>query len=280
LEVREQQVRLLPIEKLVEHADQLQLGKGRACFVDSEGGIRGGPGDEQCISRDMPGRMAFLDTQGLHLEGGRGYPVRKADSTAEGRKLAPVVHAFTAAQVTWGLEAWRGEKDLSLAWQAMRVGEALQLHVEVDDDMLLPLDSGKAVNTDHLELDFWPSQEAAYKKQGMLLKLGVLLAGEGRAQVRAWKRRAGGQDQDVDEEYPASGTWARTERGYVVDVSLPVEPLREQLGPQPPFVLGMMASDADEKGRQETLLGTRGSLRFWDEYPPTIEEYLRGPGGN
>ena len=36
----------------------------------------------------------------------------------------------------------------------------------------------------------------------------------------------------------------------------------------------LVASDADEKGRQETLLGTRGSLRFWDEYPPTIEDYL------
>jgi hypothetical protein len=36
-----------------------------------------------------------------------------------------------------------------------------------------------------------------------------------------------------------------------------------------------VASDADEKGRQKTLMGTEGTLYLWDEYPPTIEEYLR-----
>jgi hypothetical protein len=41
-----------------------------------------------------------------------------------------------------------------------------------------------------------------------------------------------------------------------------------------------VASDADEKKRQETLLGNKGSLDFWDEYPPTIEEYNRVRAGN
>jgi hypothetical protein len=278
LEVKGQQVSRLPIDKLVENADEFSLDASRYCFVWSGGGIRGGPGDEQCISRAQPRRMAFVETKGLHLESGEGYPVRKADSLAAGRELAPTVHAFTALHVSWGDHAWRGEKDLSLVWQAMRVGDALQLHVEVDDDVLVPLDKGAAVHTDHLEFEFWGPQGFPHEKKGVRLKLGALLAGEGKVQVRVWKRGKDAQDRDVDEAYAATGTWARTQRGYTVDLSLPVEALRKELATQRPWDFTLQASDADEKGRQKALMGTRGSLRFWDEYPPTIEEYVRATG--
>ncbi len=46
------------------------------------------------------------------------------------------------------------------------------------------------------------------------------------------------------------------------------------------YIFSIVASDADEKKRQETLLGNKGSLDFWDEYPPTIEEYNRVRAGN
>jgi hypothetical protein len=275
LEVKAQQVRLLPIDTLVQGADEFSLSTSRFCFVNSIGGIRGQPGDEQCISREQPGRMAFVETQGLHLESGEGYPVRRVGSLAAGRELAPAVHAFTALHVSWGDHAWRGEKDLSLVWQAMRAGDALQLHVEVDDDVLVPLDKGAAVHTDHLELEFWGPQGFPHEKKGVRLKLGALLAGEGKVRVRVWKRGKDSQERDVDEAYAATGTWAQTQRGYTVDLALPLEALRKELATQRPWDFTLRASDADDKGRQKTLLGTRGSLRFWDEYPPTIEEYLR-----
>jgi hypothetical protein len=274
LEVKGQNPRLLPIGKLVEEADRFTPFPARYCFVRSNGGIRGGPGDEQCISRAQPSRMAFVETKGLHLESGHHYPVRKVDSVAAGREIAPTVHAYTAAQVRWGLDAWKGEKDLSLAWQAMRVGDDLQLHVEVDDDVLVPAGKGPAVHTDHLELDFWDPRSELLEKRDRHLKLGVLLADEGKVQARLWKRGEKGKDQDADEEYAASGTWARTERGYSVDISVPLEPLRKALGARRSFLFDLTASDADDKGRQKTLLGDRGSLRFWDEDPPTIEDYL------
>lgn len=275
LEVKAQQVRLLPIDKLVEGADEFSLSTSRLCFVNSTGGLRGTSGDEQCISRAQPGRMAFVETQGLHLESTRLYPVRKADSLAAGREFAPTVHAFTALHVRWGDHAWRGEKDLSLAWQAMRLGDVLQLHVEVDDDVLVPLGKGAAVHTDHLELGFRGLQGSQPRLTVSHLKLVVLLAGEGRARFRLWKREAHGKGQELDEEYAATGTWVRTERGYAVDVSLPIGPLRKELASSLRiWGLSLVASDADEKGRQKTLMGTEGTLVFWNEYPPTIEEYL------
>jgi hypothetical protein len=281
LEVKAEQVRRLPIDKLIEGVDQFSLDKSRLCFVWSYGGIRGQPGDEQCVSRAQPGRMAFVETQGLHLESGEGYPVRKAGSVAAGRELAPTVHAFTAAHVRWGRDAWRGEKDLSLTWQALRAGDALELRVEVDDDVLVPFDKDAAVHTDHLELDFRALEDSRPVSRKVHLKLGVLLAAEGKARFRLWKREAAGKVEDLDEEYAATGTWTRTERGYTVNVSLPIGPLSKELGgSRPAWKFSLMASDADEKGRQKTLLGTEGTLRLWDEYPPTIEEYLRTVGHN
>ncbi len=276
VEVKGQQVMPLPISGLVESADRFSLDRSRYCFVLSYGGVKGQPGDEQCISRAQPGRMAFVETKGLHLESGEGYPVRKASSVAAGRELAPTVHAYTAAHVSWGLGSWQGEKDLSLAWQAVRVGELLELHVEVSDDVLVPFEKDPAVHTDHLELDVWGLEESRPLSKKVRLKLGVLLASDGKARLRLWKREANGKVENLDEEYAAKGTWARTARGYTVEMSLPVGPLREALAlSRPSWRLLLVASDADEKGRQKTLLGTEGTLRLWDEYPPTIEEYLR-----
>ena len=110
---------------------------------------------------------------------------------------------------------------------------------------------------------------------------GVLLAADGQVQLRLWKRGAIGQQvREVDEEYAAAGTWAKTERGYRVVVSLPLAPLPEALGARKTYAFTILASDADEKKRQETLLGNKGSLDFWDEYPPAIEEYNRVRAGN
>jgi hypothetical protein len=274
-EVKGKEVRAVPIRKLVPEADEFSLSGSRFCFVWSTGGIRGQAGDEQCISREQLDRMAFVETKGVHLESGDGYPVRSAGSVEEGLALAPTVHASTAAQVSWGRDAWKDEKDLSLTWQAARAAGALHFHIEVADDVLVPLGEGPAVHSDHLELDFWQSRQDSFAKTGPHLKLGVLLAGEGKAQLRLWKRSKGGKEQDVDEAYPATGTWTRTERGYAVDFSLPVEPLRKELAASRPWGLWLMASDADAQGRQKVLMGTRGALPMWDEYPPTLEEYAR-----
>ena len=89
------------------------------------------------------------------------------------------------------------------------------------------------------------------EKRDRHLKLGVLLASDGKVQARLWKRGEKAKDQDVDEEYAASGTWTRTERGYAVDVSVPLEPLRKALGARRSFLFDLVASDADEKGRLE-----------------------------
>ena len=273
--VKGQEVRALPLEKLVPSVDQFSLGGAAYCLVSSSGGIRGQSGDEQCISRTQPGRMAFVETKGAHLESADGYPVRKAASVAEGLQLAPTVHAFTAAHVSWGRDTWRDEKDLALTWQATRVGDTVHFHVEVTDDVLAPLGKGSAIHSDHLELDFWPSSAGASQKKGPHLKLGALLAEGGQVQLRVWKRGKDGKERNVDEAYAAKGTWTRTAQGYTVDLALPVEPLRKELAASRAWGMELRASDADEGGRQKALLGTQGALPLWNEYPPAIEEYAR-----
>ncbi|HYO58797.1 hypothetical protein [Archangium sp.] len=84
----------------------------------------------------------------------------------------------------------------------------------------------------------------------------------------------------MDEDYAAAGKWSKTAHGYRVEVSLPLALLHEALGPQKTYLFEILASDADEKKRQETLLGNKGSLDFWDEYPPSVEEYNRVRAGN
>jgi hypothetical protein len=243
------------------------LNTARYCFTCTICGYRGSSGGTQCISRERPDHMAFVETAGLHVDSGQSYPVQKASSASVGAAAALTVHAYTGAHVSWGLDNWRDAKDLSLAWQAMRVGEDLRFQVEVEDELLQPASDGPAVHSDHLELDFTGPRAQ--------LKLGVLLAAEGKAQLRLWKRGEGTKAQEVDEPYAAAGTWSKTERGYRVEVSLPLAPLREALGDKKTYEFAMVASDADDKKRQETLLGNKGSLDFWDEYPPTLEEYNR-----
>ena len=241
------------------------LDVARYCFTCTLCGYRGSRGGTQCISRERPDHMAFVETAGLHVDSGESYPVHKAGSAQAGAAAALTVHAYTLGHVSWGLDHWRDAKDLSLAWQAIRVGEDLRFLAEVEDDVLQPMGEGPAVHSDHLELDFEGPRAH--------LKLGVLLAADGQVKLRLWKQGAPGQVREVDEEYAGAGTWSKTERGYRVEVSLPLAPLREALGPLKTYRFGMVASDADEKKQQETLLGNSGSLDFWDEYPPSIEEY-------
>jgi hypothetical protein len=243
------------------------LDATRYCFTCTLCGFRGSRGGTQCISRERPDHMAFVETAGLHVDSAQSYPVQRASSASAGAAAALTIHAYTVAHVSWGLDNWRDAKDLSLAWQAMRVGEDLRFQVEVEDELLQPAGDGPAVHSDHLELDF-----SGPRAQ---LKLGVLLAAEGKAQLRLWKRGEVTKAQEVDEPYAAAGTWSKTERGYRVEVSLPLAPLREALGDKKTYEFAMVASDADDKKRQETLLGNKGSLDFWDEYPPTLEEYNR-----
>lgn len=233
------------------------------------------------LSRGRPERKLFADTEGLQLEGSNPYPVREAKSIEAARALAPTVHAYTLVHVSWGRTAWREEKDLALAWQVMRVGDELRLHAEVDDDVLVPFgeDTGTGVHSDHLELTVWkqpPTRDGKGDKAGLpLRKLGVLLGAEGQARARLWTREEQGKARDVDEAYTdARGTWSRTEGGYAVELTLPLAFLGVEKAPAAvPF--SVVVSDADEHGKQETLMGHRGTLRLWTEYPPTHEEYLR-----
>ncbi|MFE8601936.1 DOMON domain-containing protein [Archangium violaceum] len=270
LRVKNDNVEHLELGTLLWEDEQqyvFSLDATRYCFTCTLCGFRGSSGGTQCISRERPDHMAFLATAGLHVDSVQSYPVQQAGSASAGAASALTVHAYTVAHVSWGLDNWRDAKDLSLAWQAMRVGEDLRFQVEVEDELLQPIGDGPAVHSDHLELDFTGPRAH--------LKLGVLLAAEGKAQLRLWNRGEGMKEREVDEPYAATGTWSKTKRGYRVEVSLPLAPLREALGDKKTYDFSMVASDADEKKRQETLLGNSGSLDFWDEYPPAIEEYNR-----
>jgi hypothetical protein len=229
----------------------------------------------EVLSRRQPERKAFADTPGLQLEGSDPYPVREAKTVEAARALAPTVHAYTQVHIPWGRNAWRDDKDLALAWQVMRVGNELRLHAEVDDDMVVPSGTGTGVHSDHLELTVWKQPPAKDTAGLPLRKLGVLLGAEGQVQVRLWTREEEGKARDVDEAYaPARGTWSRSARGYEVDLTLPLAVLGEDK-PLTSALFSVMASDADERRKQETLMGHQGTLRFWTEYPPTHEEYLR-----
>ncbi|HZI04259.1 MAG TPA: hypothetical protein VEZ71_09570 [Archangium sp.] len=47
------------------------------------------------------------------------------------------------------------------------------------------------------------------------------------------------------------------------------------LGPRQVEFVGLASLEENNGEGQETLLGNKGSLDFWDEYPPTLEEYNR-----
>lgn len=109
------------------------------------------------------------------------------------------------------------------------------------------------------------------------------LRGDGRAACRLGEVLPGSEGRlcrGGGGGYAAAGSWSKTEHGYRVDVSLPLAPLREAVGARKTLGFVILASDADEEKRQETLLGNDGSLDFWDEYPPSIEEYTQVRGRN
>ncbi|WP_434390388.1 hypothetical protein [Melittangium boletus] len=248
-------------------ANHLDLTPTEYTFTACDG-VRGSWGTVQSLSRLRPAHMNFTPTEGRHVEGADPYPVREAKSVEAARALAPTVHAYTHLHIPWGREAWRDEKDLALAWQLSRVGDTLHLHAEVDDDVVVPFTSGTGLHSDHLELTLWggSSQEA---------QLGVLLAPEGRLLVRRWREQEGGKSKAVEVDLPeATGSWSQGAHGYALDLTLPLALVR---GPVPSFFAPwlLLVSDADTAGKQETLMGHGGTLYFWSEYPPTIDEYQR-----
>ncbi|QSQ24321.1 hypothetical protein JY651_04960 [Pyxidicoccus parkwayensis] len=236
-------------------------------------GIRGAEELFDAMSRSRPGYMAFSGDGG-HAEGANPYPIREAKTLEAARVLAPTVHAYTVVHVGWGLEHWKGDKDLALAWQLMRAGDTLRLHAEVDDDVVVPFraGAGSGIHSDHLELTVWnPNLPSTEQGRPVLRKLGMLLAEKGQVQVRLWTG-------DEDAAYaPAQGTWGRRSGGYVVDVTLPLEVFQE-LKPLGREQVSVQVSDADARGQQETLMGHEAGLDFWTEYPPSIDEYQRHTG--
>ncbi|MBN9686963.1 MULTISPECIES: hypothetical protein [unclassified Corallococcus] len=244
-----------------------QVTRTEYVFTQCDGPY-GSRGSRSSFSRLRPDAMAFVPTQGLHVNGGQPYPVRQAASIKAARALAPTAHAYTRIHIAWGKDAWRDKQDLALAWQVMRVGEALWLHAEVDDDVVVPFTPGAAGRgSDHLELT------VSHRAGGF--KLGVLLEPGGGLQVRRWQKQVETGMKEEDEAFlGAEGGWRRTRYGYEVDLRLPLTAVRD---PQSPLrtELAVFVSDADQAGKQETLMGHQGSLRFWTEYPPSTEEYLR-----
>ncbi|MFY2562924.1 hypothetical protein ACN469_35350 [Corallococcus terminator] len=238
-------------------------------YVFSAGlGPYGSYEEVEAISRLHPGRMSFVDTTGLHVQGASRYPVREAKTVEAARGIAPTVHASTPVHIPWGQKTWRDSDDLSLAWQLFRVGKTLRLHVEVLDDQVVPLGEAAGIHSDHLELSV--AAHDAHGNASEPRKLGILLAADGKVETRRWTK---------SEDLPtasAHGTWQRTERGYTVDLTLPVEVSEGQESPRTAHV-SVMVSDADARKRQETLMGHSGTLHFWKEYPPTIDEYRTHP---
>ncbi|WP_395812177.1 hypothetical protein [Archangium minus] len=264
--VKGSQVRALPLS---EEVVRLELTPTEYVFTACDGPY-GSLGSQLTLLRARPEFMVFSGTEGLHVEGSEPYPVREAKSFEAARALAPTVHAYTRFHIPWGRDAWRDEHDLSLAWQLMRVDGQLRLHAEVDDDVLVPFTTGTGVHSDHLELTV-----SRGRTRAEAFKLGVLLAPEGKLQVRLWQREEGGKKRDVEEAFAAArGTWRKRERGYEVELDLPLDSVRD---PAAPLVshLSVFVSDADKAHKQETLMGHEGSLRFWTEYPPSLEEYQR-----
>ncbi|WP_043321200.1 sugar-binding protein [Corallococcus coralloides] len=231
-------------------------------------GPYGSRGSRVSFSRLRPDVMAFTPTQGLHVNGAEPYPVRQAATIKAARALAPTAHADTRIHIPWGSDAWRDERDLALAWQVMRVGEALWLHAKVDDDVVVPFTQNAAGrDSDHLELSVSPGSAT--------FKLGVLLEPGGKLQVRRWQKWVETAMKEEDEAFDgAEGSWRRNRGGYEVDLRLPLTAVR---APQSPLRTGLsvFVSDADQAGKQETLMGHQGTLYFWSEYPPSVEEYRR-----
>jgi hypothetical protein len=211
--------------------------------------------------------MAFVDFSGVTLKGANPYPVLRSN--------APTVDASTAWNVTWGLSKWQGPKDLAMRWKMLWVGDTLVLEASVDDDTVIPLGKLRAIHSDHLELTLGVGENQRTWPELGHVQLGLLLGEGGAVQIRLWRKAApNGANVSVDVAFAGSGTWKRTDRGYDVRAEIPLGPVREVVGQTRALPFSVLASDSDvETGKQETLLGSRGALRFWTEYPPTLAEF-------
>ncbi|WP_141617290.1 hypothetical protein [Myxococcus sp. AB036A] len=226
-------------------------------------GMRGSTEEMEWLSRTRPGYMSFTDTVGAVVNGSNPYPVRFAESADAALALAPTVQAFTLAHVTWGLADWKGSTDLAFAWRLARAGEAFALFAEVHDDKVVPLGKGTGLHSDHLEL-------TVPRYSGATFKVSVLLAAGGKIEARDWTGEANTVIPSIQ------GTWRKRPRGYEVTLAIPVA----DLGIEESFVpsnFSLAVSDSDARGKQETLMGHDGTLRFWTEYPPSITEYRSAP---
>ncbi|SEU22280.1 hypothetical protein SAMN05443572_106386 [Myxococcus fulvus] len=229
--------------------------------------VRGGVVPVLELSRTRPGYMVLADTVGAVVHGSRPYPVRIGPSAEAALALAPTVQAFTQAQVTWGLGRWKDAADLAFAWRLARVEQTLVLQVEVHDETVVPRGTGTGVHSDHLELTLWQHRGLGSPRPETR-KLGVLLGAGGEVEVRDWTAKA-----DVMLPF-LQGTWRERPQGYEVTLVLPWADLGMT---EPLTAVGfvMAVSDADVRGKQETLMEQAGGLNLWSEYPPTILEYSR-----
>ncbi|MBZ4407180.1 hypothetical protein K8640_03080 [Myxococcus sp. XM-1-1-1] len=229
-------------------------------------GARGSMEHMETLSRSRPGYMVFSDTVGAVVDGIRPYPVRSAQSTEAALALAPTAQAYTPAHITWGLAGWKDAEDLAFAWRLARVGGALALHVEVHDDRVVPLGTGTGVHSDHVEFTVHRMRTPGAFSE---LKLGLLLAAGGKVEARDWTGEA-------NTPFPAiQGTWRKRPRGYEMTLTLPLADLLGAAEPNISLGVSLAVSDADARGKQETLMKHSGTLMFWTEYPPSIDEYRR-----
>ncbi|MCP3057355.1 hypothetical protein LXT21_01035 [Myxococcus sp. K38C18041901] len=227
--------------------------------------VRGGFVPVIEFSRTQPGYMVLADTAGVVVDGSQPYPVRFGPSAEDALALAPTVQAFTQAHITWGLERWKDAADLSFAWRLARVEDSLVLQVEVNDERVVPHGTGTGVHSDHLELTLW--QERGWSgPRPEKRKLGVLFGAGGEVEVRDWTEKANVMLPFLQ------GTWRERPQGYEVTLVLPWADLG-LTNPVTRVGFVMAVSDADARGKQETLMEQLGGLNLWSEYPPTILEY-------
>ncbi|MFY1825011.1 hypothetical protein ACN47A_03795 [Myxococcus fulvus] len=227
--------------------------------------VRGGMVPVVELSRTQPGYMVLDDTVGAVVDGSHPYPVRRGPSAEAALALAPTVQAYTQAHIPWGLAGWKDADDLAFAWRVARVEDTLVLQVEVHDETVVPRGAGTGVHSDHLELTLWQHRGWGSTRPEKR-KLGVLLGAGGEVEVRDWTEKANVMLPFLQ------GTWRAHPQGYEVTLVLPLA----ALGMTKPLTgvgFVMAVSDADVRGKQETLMEQPGGLNLWSEYPPTILEY-------
>ncbi len=204
-----------------------------------------------------------------------------------GPELDPT-RAFTDFQVVHGKAAWKGASDLSASAQAKWHRNGLAFRVAVKDDKVI---TGDGIGSDHVELWFARSVLAA-GGQGMSTKASQL-----EIQVTVSMRDGkvmGAVTAPKDREAPlvVAGRFQVVDGGYIVEFEVPAEALfawgrpswSDVQSPDKksffegdllPFTL--VVSDADERGKQETLLAT--SNLKWGRSPTFGRILLSGKHG-